>query len=60
MWLTHYKIRLIENRLLHTDMRIGEMAIELGFTDESHLNRSFKKLKGMSPTAYRKKFLPAQ
>jgi AraC-like DNA-binding protein len=59
-YITNYKGRLIENRLLHTDMRIGEIAIELCFTDESHLNRSFKKFKGMSPTAYRKKFAAAQ
>jgi len=57
-YITHYKMRLIENKLLYTDMRIGEIATELGFTDESHMNRSFKKWKGMSPTAYRKKFLP--
>jgi AraC-like DNA-binding protein len=57
-YITHYKMRLIENKLLYTDMRIGEIATELCFTDESHMNRSFKKWKGMSPTAYRKKFLP--
>ncbi len=55
-YITHYKLRLIETRLLHSDKRIGEIAAELQFTDESHLNRLFKKYKGMSPTAYRKKF----
>ncbi|MBO9563642.1 MAG: helix-turn-helix domain-containing protein [Niastella sp.] len=57
-YIASYKLRMVENRLLHTDMRIGEIAVELCFTDESHLNRAFKKIKGMSPTAYRKKFLP--
>lgn len=56
-YLTNYKLRLVETRLLHSDMRIGEIAYELNFADESHLNRSFKKLKGVSPTEYRKQFL---
>ncbi|WP_315823771.1 helix-turn-helix domain-containing protein [Paraflavitalea speifideaquila] len=43
-YITHYKLRLIEARLLHSDRRIGEIAAELQFTDESHLNRLFKKV----------------
>jgi AraC-like DNA-binding protein len=54
-YISNYKLRLIETRLLHTDMRINEIAGELNFTDESHLNRTFKKYKGMSPSAFRKK-----
>ncbi|PSL50338.1 AraC family transcriptional regulator [Chitinophaga niastensis] len=52
-YISTYKLRLIETRLLHSDMRINEIAFELNFTDESHLNRLFKKYKGMSPTAFR-------
>jgi AraC-like DNA-binding protein len=55
-YLTTYKLRLVEARLLHSDMRIGEIAFEFNFVDESHLNRSFKKLKGVSPTEYRKQY----
>lgn len=54
-YISNYKIRLIEMRLLHSDMRISEIACELNFTDESHLNRAFKKHKAMSPSEYRKK-----
>ncbi|NIG54573.1 AraC family transcriptional regulator [Chitinophaga sp. Cy-1792] len=53
-FIMNYKLRMIEHRLRFSDMRISEIVSELGFTDESHLNRFFKKQKGVSPTAYRK------
>jgi len=52
-YITRYKLKLIENRLSQSDMRITEIADEFGFTDKSHLNRFFKKLKGATPTIYR-------
>jgi AraC-like DNA-binding protein len=55
-YISMYKVRLIEMRLLHSDMRINEIVNELNFTDESHLNKTFKKYKGLSPSAYRKKY----
>lgn len=54
-YIVNYKLRLVEARLLHSDMRINEIAYEFNFTDESHLNRVFKKYKNMNPTAFRKK-----
>jgi len=55
-YISNYKLRLIETRLLHSDMRINEIANELNFTDESHLNRTFKKYKGLTPSAFKKQF----
>ena len=52
-YMTAYRIKLIENRLKHSDMGINEIAIEFGFTDKSHLNKFFKKVKGISPFAFR-------
>ena len=53
-YIAMYKMRLVETRLLHSDMRINEIVNELNFTDESHLNRSFKKYKGMAPSEFRR------
>jgi AraC-like DNA-binding protein len=53
-YISNYKMRLIETRLLHSDMRISEIAYEFNFTDESHLNRIFRKFKGVNPSEFRK------
>lgn len=54
-FIANYRIRLIEHRLKFSDQRINEIASDLGFTDESHLNKFFKKYKeGTSLTTYRK------
>lgn len=55
-YISNYKLRLIEARLLNTDMRINEIADELNFSDESHLNKVFRKHKGMNPSEFRKRF----
>ena len=56
-FISNYKIRLIEHRLRFSDQRINEIAGEFGFSDESHLNKFFKKHReGLSLTAYRAAF----
>lgn len=52
-YIANLRIRLVEARLRFSDMRINEIANELGFTDESHLNKFFKSQKGLSPKAFR-------
>ena len=53
-YITLHKIRLIEQRLISSDLTVSEIAHELGFIDSSHLNRQFKKHTGHSPLYYRK------
>ncbi|WP_348825019.1 AraC family transcriptional regulator [Flavobacterium aestuarii] len=53
-YIITYKMQLIEARLLHTSYRLKEIAAEFGLTDVSHLNKLFKKHKGMSPSEFRK------
>lgn len=52
-YIANLRIRLVEARLRFSDMRITEIANELGFSDESHLNKFFKSQKGISPKAFR-------
>ena len=56
-YLNNYRSSLIEHRLKHSDKRMNEIVLEMGFTDESHLNKFFKNQKGISPTDYRKAIL---
>lgn len=53
-YILNYKLKLIEDRLLHSDMRMSEIADAFGFTDKSHLNHIFKKHKGITPSEFRK------
>ncbi|QNF32190.1 AraC family transcriptional regulator [Adhaeribacter swui] len=53
-YLINYRLKLIEARLQHSDKRMHEIADELGFTDESHLNKFFRKNRGVSPSEFRK------
>jgi AraC-like DNA-binding protein len=40
-------------RLLRSEQPIAEIALEVGFADQSHLTRQFQRLMGVSPNSYR-------
>ena len=52
-YISSYRIRLIEHRLRFSDKRVHEIADEFGFTDESHINKFFKRYHGISLKKYR-------
>lgn len=54
-YIVNSRLKLVETRLLHSDMRMNEIAAELSFTDESHMNRLFRKSKGMSLGEFRRR-----
>lgn len=58
-YITQYKIKLVEQRLANSSLTVSQIAGELGFTDESHLSRQFRKHNGLSPNEYRKNARPA-
>ena len=43
--------------LANPQIRISEIAYEVGFNSLTHFNRMFRKMTGESPTAYREKLV---
>lgn len=54
-YILEYKLKLAESRLKYTNQSLTEIAAELQFTDTSHLNRIFKKYKGIYPRDIKRK-----
>ncbi|AXT59541.1 AraC family transcriptional regulator [Aquimarina sp. AD10] len=52
-YILHYKLKLVETRLKYTDSQDSEIALELGFTDSSHLNKTFKTYKNISLSEFK-------
>ncbi|WP_075342253.1 AraC family transcriptional regulator [Tenacibaculum agarivorans] len=52
-YILNHKIKLAETRLKYTDLTLTEIAFELGFTDSSHLDKTFISYKGTTPSSYR-------
>ena len=57
--LARVRIEDSKNLLLNPNLRISEIAYEVGFQSLTHFNRVFKKLLGESPTDYRDQLLGA-
>lgn len=51
-YILNYKLKLAETRLKYTNSTITEIAKELGFTDSSHLDKTFLSYKGITTKAY--------
>jgi len=52
-YLSRVRIEKAKNLLLNPNLRISEIAYEVGFQSLTHFNRVFKKITGQSPTQYR-------
>jgi LacI family transcriptional regulator len=50
------RVEQIIQMLAETGMSISEIAQALGFSDVAHISRYFRREKGMSPLAYRKRY----
>ncbi|MEL6536109.1 MAG: AraC family transcriptional regulator [Bacteroidota bacterium] len=48
------KLKLVETKIIHTDLSVKEIAFQLNFTDSSHLARSFKNAYGMTIGEFKK------
>ena len=54
-WVTRARIQRAAAQLLETDMRIKQVAAELGYDDLYFFSRQFKAVMGKSPRKYRQK-----
>lgn len=54
-YVSRARIEKAKNLLLNPNLRISEIAYEVGFQSLTHFNRVFKKVVGCSPTNYRAK-----
>ena len=54
-FITNLKIETAQSFLTHTDMKISDIAFNLGFIDPLYFSNFFKKNVGESPTLYREK-----
>ena len=52
-YLSRLRIEKAKNLLLNPNLRVSEIAFEVGFQSLTHFNRVFKKVLGQSPTDYR-------
>jgi AraC-like DNA-binding protein/ligand-binding sensor protein len=57
-FVSRVRIEKAKNLALNPNLRISEIAFEVGFQSLTHFNRVFKKITGLSPTEYRAQ-LPA-
>lgn len=52
-YVSRVRIERAKNLTLNPNLRISDIAFEVGFQSLTHFNRVFKKITGMSPTDYR-------
>jgi len=57
-FVSRTRIEKAKNLLLNPNLRVSEIAFDIGFQSLTHFNRAFKKIMGQSPTEYRS-HLPA-
>ena len=56
VYLRSCRMANAKQMLAETDCSIGQIVEKCGFSDNSNFSRSFKKLTGLSPSAFRKKY----
>jgi AraC-like DNA-binding protein/ligand-binding sensor protein len=58
-YVSRVRVEKARNLLLNPNLRISEIAYEVGFQSLTHFNRVFKKITGRSPTDYREQLAPS-
>lgn len=55
-YLKHYRLRMAEEALKHTNLKLSEISLCCGYNYESYFIKTFTENHGMSPNDYRKKY----
>lgn len=56
-FMRRVRVEFVCHKLAQGDQSIGEIALEAGFYDQSHMTRSFRREMGITPSAYRQTYL---
>jgi len=56
--ITRARIGVIARMLTETELRVNEIARLVGYDDDQHFARYFKRATGMTPLAYRRRYSP--
>jgi AraC family transcriptional regulator len=52
-WILEQRLSRAEELLKRTDLSITEIAYQIGFADQSHLTRLFRRSRGVTPHQFR-------
>ena len=55
-YVTKLRVLLARRALERSDQAVGAIALDLGFYDQSHFTRVFRRATGLTPLAYRQRF----
>lgn len=55
-WLKYKKLDLAYQKIITTDLSVGQISLECGFEDTSHFIRVFKQKYNLTPMRYRQKY----
>ncbi len=55
-YLTHWRVQLAARRLSDGAAKVSAVGLEVGYASEAAFSRSFKKIAGLSPAAWRSRF----
>ena len=53
-WQLHTRVERAQQLLLRADVSLADVALQLGFVDQSHLTRVFRRVVGATPSAWRR------
>ncbi len=56
-YLRHVRIQSAQRLLATTSRDLADIALSVGFTDQSHFTKRFREVTGMTPNAYRLRFI---